>query len=216
MLSGKATGFTLIELLIVVAIIAILAAIAVPNFLEAQTRSKVARVKTDMRSLNTAFMAYYNDYMRVPPDGDDENALRPGLTWYLENPGQQPDYKFVDDTRDPGFVCLSYFVPLTTPVAYITSVPHDGFTRRMPFAYGTRGWPGARVTYAVVSSCGPDQIEGDWLRWNHTEFASPQYPEGLGLPYDSTNGTKSRGDIWRGVVVQDPVSFNAEFPFNVQ
>jgi prepilin-type N-terminal cleavage/methylation domain-containing protein len=47
-------AYTLIELLIVVAIIAILAAIAVPNFLEAQVRSKVARVKADMRTLATA------------------------------------------------------------------------------------------------------------------------------------------------------------------
>jgi type II secretory pathway pseudopilin PulG len=48
-------------LLIVVAIIAILAAIAVPNFLEAQTRAKVSRTHADMRSLATALEAYAVD-----------------------------------------------------------------------------------------------------------------------------------------------------------
>ena len=59
-------AFTLIELLIVVAIIAILAAIAVPNFLEAQTRSKVSRVKADMRSVATALEAYAVDNNSYP------------------------------------------------------------------------------------------------------------------------------------------------------
>ncbi|MBN1901001.1 prepilin-type N-terminal cleavage/methylation domain-containing protein, partial [Candidatus Sumerlaeota bacterium] len=59
-------GFTLIELLIVVAIIAILAAIAVPNFLEAQVRSKVSRVKADQRSLATGLEAYYVDNNDFP------------------------------------------------------------------------------------------------------------------------------------------------------
>lgn len=60
-------AFTLIELLIVVAIIAILAAIAVPNFLEAQVRSKVSRVKSDQRSFATALESYYIDNNTYPP-----------------------------------------------------------------------------------------------------------------------------------------------------
>jgi prepilin-type N-terminal cleavage/methylation domain-containing protein len=60
--SRNRQGFTLIKLLIVVAIIAILAAIAVPDFLEAQTRAKVSRCKSDMRTLATAIEAYTVDF----------------------------------------------------------------------------------------------------------------------------------------------------------
>ena len=62
-------GFTLIELLIVVAIIAILAAIAVPNFLEAQVRAKISRGKADMRSIATALETYKMDHNKYPVDG---------------------------------------------------------------------------------------------------------------------------------------------------
>jgi type II secretion system protein G len=59
-------AFTLIELLIVVAIIAILAAIAVPNFLEAQIRAKVSRAKADMRTMATALEQYHVDNNGYP------------------------------------------------------------------------------------------------------------------------------------------------------
>lgn len=54
-------GFTLIELLIVVAIIGILAAIAVPNFLNAQTRAKLARCKADLKAISMAEEMYFLD-----------------------------------------------------------------------------------------------------------------------------------------------------------
>ena len=102
-------AFTLIELLIVVAIIAILAAIAVPNFLEAQTRSKVSRAKADQRTLATAIESYTVDWNRCPQGiGELKKA---GCVGYV-------------DLNATNWTSLG---KLTTPVAYITSVPKDPF-----------------------------------------------------------------------------------------
>ena len=54
-------GFTLIELMIVVAIIGILAAIAIPNFIKFQARSKQSEAKSNLKSLYTAHKAYFAD-----------------------------------------------------------------------------------------------------------------------------------------------------------
>jgi prepilin-type N-terminal cleavage/methylation domain-containing protein len=94
-------GFTLIELLIVVAIIAILAAIAIPNFLAAQIRAKVSRVKSNMQTATTAIEAYYVDNNSYPAS-------------------------FVGDVPSLSY---EYGLPIvvTTPIAYMTSIPDDIF-----------------------------------------------------------------------------------------
>ena len=61
MLKRDSKGFTLIELLIVVAIIGIIAAIAIPNLLNAIDRGKQKRTMADMRSIGTAVESYAVD-----------------------------------------------------------------------------------------------------------------------------------------------------------
>jgi len=100
-------GFTLIELLIVVAIISILAAIAIPNFLEAQTRAKVSRAKSDLRTVSVALETYRVDNNNYPYISDDDAG-----EWIMPA-------GFPKGRSSPG--------GLTTPIAYLTSALYDPF-----------------------------------------------------------------------------------------
>lgn len=204
-------GFTLIELLIVVAIIAVLAAIAVPNFLEAQTRAKVSRVKADLRNYATAMESYRVDHNRYPIPSDINGR-------FIPNPvGATSVSPF--ETRLP--------VLLTTPIAYTTNLATDPFAttrhlespwyqtvtwdyllirqRHAPSANWIRAYrdlfsdlmglasPPPQIRYFMFSF-GPDQVHSADLPHPRGPHASHTHEKGA--IYDPTNGTLSNGDIF--------------------
>lgn len=203
-------AFTLIELLIVVAIIAILAAIAVPNFLEAQTRSKVSRVKTDLRTYATAMESYRVDNNRYPVPSDMFGRLIPNP---VSATNQGPF-----ETRLP--------ISITTPIAYVTSLATDPFATTRPLEsgwYHTITWdylltrqqnapsanwlrayrdlfrdlaginPPPQIQY-IIFSFGPDQVHSADLP--HSRGPGVPHTHEKGAIYDPSNGTLSNGDIF--------------------
>ena len=200
-MSRRPSGFTLIELLIVVAIIAILAAIAVPNFLEAQTRAKVVQVKTGMRTVVTALEAYYidnNEYPnpRYPNPVPSDGSYSLGA-WFIIVECMS------GHTAGPG-------IQLTTPIEYISSggLPLDPFMtyhdlRTMQNWCGRGGiakgsfWYAADLQHSLNFG-----VEGVWY-WDIAYWLQSPGPNLLQVGwdeanaiYDPTNGTVSGGDIW--------------------
>jgi len=176
-------GFTLIELLIVVAIIAILAAIAIPNFLAAQVRSKVSRAQSEMRTFATAMESYY-----------------------VDNNEYLPTRNVVGVSR------LQRYIPLTTPVAYLSSIPKDSFSdstgdqQYYPY-WGPEFWNDTFAgNYYARFTTTPDLYNrvasGQTNMWMILSSGPDRDYEAAVAPYlfdvyDPTNGTISNGDIFR-------------------
>jgi prepilin-type N-terminal cleavage/methylation domain-containing protein len=209
--SAPQAAFTLIELLVVVAIISILASIAVPHYLEAQIRAKVARALADMRTLETAIAAYRTDHEDLPPRNADIADSSLGIS---VSPSFYPCYQ-------NRYKQLSV---ITTPVGYLATIPEDVFETRIKspnniFDYldeiGTRELiAAARLINPanlnsqgfVLISVGPDGFFGHAAPLYGSSFCPESYPappSGSGivttynLVYDPTNGTKSHGNIYR-------------------
>jgi len=210
--SPRRRGFTLIELLIVVAIIAILAAIAVPNFLEAQTRAKISRAKADMRSVATALEAYRIDQNAYPPTPFTTPTILTVIPTRLSTPvayittAQLEDPFLMADIRpfqglNANGVILTYSVELPDPEGA------DPVAGRRYYYQSLND--GRRGTNARANLAGRIPLFGQWemaslgpnkLRDFRTPSVFPFYME----IYDPTNGTISTGDIIRSQADSDP------------
>ena len=84
-LNTKRGGFTLVEIMIVVAIIALLAAIAVPNFLRSRKRSQATQILEDLRILDAAIDQYAIEYNRTGFSGPTSAYSWADLQKYVKN-----------------------------------------------------------------------------------------------------------------------------------
>lgn len=203
--SKSSHAFTLIELIIVVAIISILAAIAVPNFLEAQVRAKTSRVKNDLRTVAVGIEAYAVDTNHYPPNDGYFNVIPLELTTpiaYLSNNFLVDP--FCEQETNPRYGILVRFYTYDKIVTFdelmdimakpnpkappVEAVDSDNFNLNARKKYGL---------WRLVSN-GPDRLYSDP---NFVFGSDPLDPNGVlmgsDVVYDPTNGSMSLGNIIR-------------------
>ena len=177
-------GFTLIELLIVIAIILILIAIALPNFLEAQLRAKTTKAQAEMRTLATAIEGLRTErgvlLVDFWDDGTTEARLRINEKfagaghWIPRCSMQHPDGRSME--------CVYY--PLTTPVAYLKTIPQDDLAPSVHTApsFGERGhdeWighPGNRTYLYADRESDPPKVRHFGSDWDVNAYQFPMNP----------------------------------------
>lgn len=182
---GSVAGLTLTELLIAVAILALLAAISTPNFLEAQTRTEVVQVKSDLRLLDQALTAYFVDHGGFPPPASNGHGAR---LYRLSTP--IPYYE--DPKRPEPFEDEGLF--RTPPYGY------HGRNNLVNIFWNNDGKPGnfsgpPLMMWYVLRSSGPDDDRNGGGASALNSTASRH--DFVNFVYDPTNGTYSKGDIWR-------------------
>ncbi len=167
-------AFTLIELLIVVAIIGILAAIAVPNFLNAQVRAKVARVYGDIKAQGNALEQYRLDNNHYPPSNEGYPRLK-RLTSPFPYIATLPFDIFAVTTEGSEKYMYFHYVEKESEEAWFRSDWHSSNSNRQTSANINLQIPGGLAWH--IRSYGPNRVLD------------------YGFPYDMTNGLISLGDI---------------------
>jgi len=204
-------AFTLIEMIIVAGIIAVLAAIALPNFLSAQNRAKVSRAKAGVKVLTNGTQAYHVDWNRYPPTcqkipEDPYGILSDVQLCVLTSPIQYVSHA---SFRDPfGKIrCYSSIDLLTQGYRSDFPVPQTPNPRGSVLYYNYRyfsEWtqnPWINAMGVAMVSIGPDRKDSFGAFRPFPPEALPPLARQAGIldprdtEYDPTNGAISSGDI---------------------